>query len=234
MPMTVREVMTRRVVAVAEQAGFRDVLGRLATHHVSALPVLDQHRRVVGVISEGDLYLKQVRPPHGLAALLAALGAALGADRRRRGERRKAAGARVGELMSAPPVTIRPDQSLAEAATRMYRHGVKRLPVIDEAGVLVGIVSRGDLLKAYLRDDRDIRREILHGAIPGVIERVVESVQVEVHDGVVELSGWLTRRSQVLALIARARAIDGVITVHSKLRYDVNDTSEGDTHDPAA
>jgi CBS domain-containing protein len=223
--MTVRDVMTRRVVAVAEQAGFRDVLGLLAIHHVSALPVVDENRRVVGVISEGDLYLKQVRPRHGLAELLQA--------RRRRLDRRKAAGGTVAELMSAPAVTIRRDQSLAEAATRMYRHGVNRLPVVDEAGALVGIVTRGDLLKAYRRVDQDIRQDILARAVPEVIERVVESVEVEVHNGVVELSGWLTRRSQVLALIGRARAIDGVITVHSKLRYDVNDTSDGDGGDPA-
>jgi CBS domain-containing protein len=226
MPMTVRDVMTHRVVAVTEQPGFREVLGLLATHHVSALPVVDGHRRVVGVISEGDLYLKQVRPPHGLAALLE--------DRRRRQDQRKAVGAIVAELMSAPAITIRADQSLAEAATRMHRHGVNRLPVVDEAGVLVGIVTRGDLLKAYVRVDQDVRRDILTRAVPEVIERVVESVQVEVHDGVVELSGWLTRRSQVLALIARARATDGVVTVHSKVRYDVNDTSDGDSRDPAA
>jgi CBS-domain-containing membrane protein len=79
MPMTVQDLMTRRVVAVLQQAGFREVVGLLRTHHVTALPVLDTSGRVVGVISEGDLCVKQVRPPHGLAALLA--------DRRRRVDR---------------------------------------------------------------------------------------------------------------------------------------------------
>lgn len=226
MPMTVRDVMTRRVVAVSEEAGFREVVGLLRTHHVTALPVLDASGRVVGVISEGDLCLKQVRPPHGLAALLA--------DRWWRLDRRKASGTSVAELMSAPPVTIRADQPLAEAATRMYRHGVKRLPVVDEAGGLVGIVSRGDLLAAYLRDDQDIRQDIMRRVVPAVVERAVETVQVEVHRGTVELDGWLTRRSQTLALIARARAIEGVIDVHSRLRYDVNDTADGTSRDPAA
>ena len=226
MPMTVQDVMTRRVVAVTEQAGFREVVGLLRTHHVTALPVLDASGRVVGVISEGDLSLRQVRPPRGLPALLA--------DRRWRLDRRKTTGAGVAELMSAPPVTIRPDEPLAEAATRMYHHGVKRLPVVDERGGLIGIVSRGDLLEAYLRDDQEIQQDILRRVVPAVVERAVETVQVEVHDGVVELDGWLTRRSQVLALTARARAVEGVIDVHSKLRYDVNDTSDGSSRDPAA
>jgi osmotically-inducible protein OsmY len=94
-------------------------------------------------------------------------------------------------------------------------------------------VSRSDLLAAYLREDEDIRQDILR-VVPGVVERSVETVQVEVHDGTVELDGWLTRRSQVLALIARARAIDGVVSVHSRLRYDVNDTSDWACGDPAA
>jgi predicted transcriptional regulator len=165
-----------------------------------------------------------VRPPLGLARLLA--------DKRRRLDRRKATGVTVAELMSAPPVTIREDQSLAEAATRMYQHGVKRLPVVDQAGVLVGIVTRGDLLKAYLRADQDIRQDIRRRAVPKVVERAVETVQVQVHDGTVELDGWLTRRSQALALIAHARATDGVISVHSNLGYDVNDTSDWASRDP--
>jgi CBS domain-containing protein len=224
--MTVQDVMTRRVVAVPAQAGFREVVGLLRTHHVSALPVVDPSGRVVGVISEGDLCLKQIRPPHGLAAVLA--------DRRWRLDRRKATGASAAELMSAPPVTIRADQSLAEAATRMYHHGVKRLPVVGERGALVGIVSRRDLLAAYLRDDEDIRQDILRRVVPEVVERAVEGVQVEVQGGTVKLDGWLTRRSQVLALVTRARAIDGVINVQSKLRYDVNDTSDWANGEPAA
>jgi CBS-domain-containing membrane protein len=104
MPMTVQNVMTSRVVAVPALAGFRQVVGLLRTHHVSALPVLDKGERVVGVISVADLYLKQVRARHGVAALLA--------DRRWRLDRHKATGASVAELMSAPAVTIRADQSL--------------------------------------------------------------------------------------------------------------------------
>lgn len=95
-------------------------------------------------------------------------------------------------------------------------------------------MTRSDLLKAYLRVDDEIRQDIVRQAVSKVIERAVETVQVEVHDGVVELDGWVTRRSQALALVARARATDGVITVHSKLAYDVNDTSDWATRYPTA
>jgi CBS-domain-containing membrane protein len=227
MTMTVQDVMTRGVVVVGERAGFRDVVGLLRKHHLSALPVVDGSGRVVGVVSESDLYLKQAEPlRHRLAPLLR--------RHRQRLNQSKAAGATVAQLMTTPAVTIRPDQSLTEAATRMYQHGVKRLPVVDDTGAPVGIVTRGDLLKAYLRADEDIRLEIVRESVPKVIERAVETVQVDVHDGVVELDGWVTRRSQALALVARARATDGVIAVHSKLAYDVNDTSDWATRYPAA
>jgi CBS domain-containing protein len=227
MNITVQDVMTHDVVVVAEQADFRDVVGLLRKHHVSALPVVDGSGRVVGVISESDLYLKQVEPlRHGPGPLLR--------RHRQRLDQRKAAGATVAELMTAPPITIRRDQSLADAATRMYERGVKRLPVVDDTGAPVGIVTRSDLLKAYLRVDDEIRQDIVRQAVSKVIERAVETVQVEVHDGVVELDGWVTRRSQALALVARARATDGVITVHSKLAYDVNDTSDWATRYPTA
>jgi CBS domain-containing protein len=227
MSLTMQDVMTHDVTVVGEQADFRDVVLLLRKHDVSALPVVDDAGRVVGVISQSDLYLKQVEPlRHGPGPLLR--------RHRQRVNQRKAAGVTVAHLMTTPAVTIRPDQSLTEAATRMYQHGVKRLPVVDDAGALVGIVTRGDLLKAYLRADEDIRQEILRRAVPEVIERAAETARVEVHDGVVELDGWVTRRTQALALVARARATDGVIAVHDRLAYDVNDTSDWATPYPAA
>jgi CBS-domain-containing membrane protein len=226
MPMTVEDVMTRGVVVVGQLAGFRDVVGLLGKHHISALPVVGEDGRVVGVVSESDLYLKQVRPPRpGLAALLP--------HRRRRCDQRKASGLTVGQLMTAPAVTIRADRPLAEAARRMDERGVRRLPVVDATGRPIGIVTRGDLLKAYQRADQEIRQDIVRRAVPKVIERAVETVHVQVRHGVVELDGWLTRRSQVLALIARARATDGVVAVRNRLGYDVNDTSGWASRDPA-
>jgi CBS domain-containing protein len=131
-------------------------------------------------------------------------------------------------------VTVGEQADFRDVVLLLRKHDVSALPVVDDAGALVGIVTRGDLLKAYLRADEDIRQEILRRAVSEVIERAAETVRVEVHDGVVELDGWVTRRTQALALVARARATDGVIAVHNRLAYDVNDTSDWATPYPAA
>jgi CBS-domain-containing membrane protein len=226
MPMTIGDVMTRNVIAIRELASVRDVVLLMREHHVSALPVVDGNRRVIGVVSESDLFLKRVGAlHHGPRALLR--------RRLRQMERAKAVGVTAAGLMSAPAITIQAGRSLTEAATRMYQRGIKRLPVVDDAGLLVGIVTRDDLLKAYLRPDEDIREDIRRLVVPRVLERAVESADAKVHDGVVELDGWVTRRSQALALKARASAIDAVVAIHSRIAYDVDDTSDWTLHDPA-
>jgi len=205
------------VVAAGERTLFRDLVVLLRKNRVTAVPVCDGSGRVLGVVSQSDLFLKQVEQLHdGPAPLL----------RRHRLEQGKATGTTAAQLMTAPAVTIRRDQFIGEAATLMHDHGVNRLPVVNSVGVLIGIVTRGDLLKAYLRADADIRRDVAERAVPEVVERPVETVDVEVHDGVVCLSGRVTRRSQVQALVALARTIDGVVAVDAQMGYDLDDTSD--------
>jgi CBS domain-containing protein len=223
MRMTVQDVMTSEVVAVRERTPFHDLVRLLTKHHVSALPVVDGAGRVVGVVSESDLFLKQVEPIRDGAVRLLQ-------GRQRRLERAKAAGATAARLMTAPAVTIHGDQPIAEAARRMHDRGVKRLAVVNDAGVLVGIVTRGDLLKAYLRGDQKIATELTIRIVPEVLERAVETVEVSVDDGVVRLTGRLTRRSQALTLTRRAQAVDGVVSVDSQVTYDVDDTSDWAPH----
>ena len=91
--------------------------------------------------------------------------------------------------MTWPVVTIGPDADVAEAARLLRRHLIRRLPVVDSAGRLVGIISHSDVLKIFLRADEEIRREIvdqliLGGQLPGH-----ERIQVSVRDGVVLLEG---------------------------------------------
>jgi CBS domain-containing protein len=150
----VRDMMTTEVVTVELSTPFKEIVARLAERRVSAAPVLDSGGRAVGVVSEADLLLKEEHPDPDLDVPLVW-------SRRRRLERDKAAATVAGELMTAPAVTVPPTATVAEAARRMHAAGVKRLPVVDEEGLLVGIVSRADLLKVFTRPDHAIRREIM-------------------------------------------------------------------------
>jgi CBS-domain-containing membrane protein len=151
--LTVADVMTTQVVKARPAMPLKELARVLAEHHVSALPVLDEDDRVIGVVSERDLLGKLGNPTPQRARWWQ--------RRRAREEVRRATGDTVGTVMTEGAVTIGLRARLAETARRMTEHGVKRLPVVDEHGELVGIVSRGDLLKAYLRTDDQIRDEIL-------------------------------------------------------------------------
>ncbi len=126
--------------------------------------------------------------------------------------------------MSAPAVTIMAHTSVVEAARQMESAGVKRLPVVNLAGRLVGIVSRGDLLNVFQRSDaaisEDVRREL--GQLPGV-----ESTQVKVETtrAVVTLTGTLDRRSLVPVVSSIAERVDGVVGVTNRLTYRLDDAA---------
>jgi CBS domain-containing protein len=123
----------------------------------------------------------------------------------------------AGELMSSPAVTVHADAPLAEAARIMARRHVKRLPVVDGVGLLQGIVSRGDLLKVFLRPDEEIAGEIRHsvlGRLPST-----GSLTVEVTDGVVTLGGSLPDRTLVPVAARALRTVEGVVDVRLDLTH---------------
>ncbi|KPI05290.1 putative signal transduction protein with CBS domain containing protein [Actinobacteria bacterium OK074] len=143
-PHLVSDVMTRTVAAVGRGARFKEIVRTMQDRKVSGLPVLEGEGRVVGVVSEADLLPKEEfrdsDPDRGTQL-------------RRLSDLAKAGALTAGELMTSPALTIRPDAPLAQAARTMARAGVKRLPVVDDLGLLEGIVSRADLLKVFLWDD---------------------------------------------------------------------------------
>ena len=147
MNATVKDVMTTEVVAVRRGATFKDMAAALRRYRVSALPVIDDQEKVIGVVSEADMLAKEV--PLGLIDGLV-----------HHKEVRKAAGLTAGDLMTHPAVTVRPDDSVEHAARLMYNLRIKRLPVVDAGGGLVGVISRTDLLAVYDRPDEQIREEI--------------------------------------------------------------------------
>ena len=130
----VKDLMTTQVVTVGPATPFKELVARLAEHRVSAVPVVDDAGRVLGVVSEADLLLEELPDPDADVPLFW--------TKRRRAEHDKAAAAVARDLMTVALVSITPDATAAEAARRMHTANIKRLPVLGEGGRLVGIVSR--------------------------------------------------------------------------------------------
>ncbi|MFD3546012.1 CBS domain-containing protein [Streptomyces sp. NPDC058655] len=126
------------------------------------------------------------------------------------------------DLMSSPAVTVRAEQTVTEAARLMTRRGVERLPVVDEEDRLVGIATRRDLLRVFLRPDHEIRRCLVEDVLEETLGIGSDTVDVHVVDGLVTLNGQLARSSQVHVVLRLAGQVDGVVAVTDRLtaRFD--------------
>jgi CBS domain-containing protein len=214
---TVKDVMTKDVVCAHGDTPYKELVGLLASRRVSAVPVVDRGHHVLGVVSEADLLLKQEQPAQPPVRLLPAL--------RRRRDLARARATVAKELMSRPAVTIGPRAPLAEAARRLRAAGVKRLPVVDTMGRLVGIVSRADLLKSFLRSDLELQEDIVDNVILGDLIMAPSRFDVHVRDGVVVLQGCCERRSLIPTVVQAVEAVEGVVQVENRLGYEVDDLS---------
>ena len=210
MRSTVRDVMTTQVVAVRKDASFKEMIARMRAARISAFPVVDQGGKVVGVVSEGDLLNKeadQAASPGTIAGLLHFRF------------HEKAAGVTAGELMTSPAVTIGPDAPVTEAARVMRDRRVKRLPVVNGTGHLIGVISRADVLSVFTRPDTDIRHEVTEEVIRGGSLVRPQGFSVTVDNGVVTLSGRPENDRAGRDLIEAVRHIEGVVTVRDQLSY---------------
>lgn len=219
--MKIQEIMTRDVLTIGPEAEIRDVARILVENDISGLPVCDAQRHVIGVVSAGDILFKEHDPnPARRGRLVAWLS-----DGRPAKEAKKARAVRVHEAMTAPAITIPSYCSVAEAARLMCEHGVNRLPVIG-AHELVGIVTRTDLVRAFVRSDEDIRHEIKEDVLRrNLWIDVPEAVGVEVERGAVRLTGKLETRSDALLLEPLAARVPGVVSVESELSWTSDDTT---------
>jgi CBS-domain-containing membrane protein len=208
----VKDVMTGEVVAVRKDASFKEMAARLRQYRVSAFPVIDENRRVVGVVSEADLLAKEaLADEHAIPAAITSI--------LHHKEHQKAEGLTAGDLMTHPAVTVRPEDSVEHAARLMYTLQVKRLPVVDAGGYLVGIVSRADLLTVFDRTDEEIRAEIVNDVI--LREFLIDPAlfTVAVADGVVTVKGNPETAELGRSLVARIRHVQGVVAVRDELAY---------------
>ncbi|MFD6066090.1 MULTISPECIES: CBS domain-containing protein [Amycolatopsis] len=212
----VRDVMTRKVCSVLKGTPVAEIAGVLAGRGISAVPVVDDDRAVIGVVSEADLLLRQVE---SVAAPRPKLP----------GIRSRADGRTAESVMSSPAITVEDGLPVAEAARLMVGHRVKRLPVVDRDGKLTGIVSRADLVRAFVRTDAEIRDEVLRDISEQVRRPARGEVRAEVENGVVTLRGVVERRSQAVVLSALARRIAGVVKVVDELRFGWDDEANRPT-----
>jgi CBS domain-containing protein len=221
---TIRDVMSEDVLTATVDTPFKVLVEQLLLEGVSGVPVLDAAGRVVGVVSAADLLVKEEQG--GGSAVMAWIRhlSRLAAERdsasveRALEELDKALGRTAGDLMTSPAIVIDSDASLEEAAVSMHRHQLKRLPVVED-GRLIGIVSRGDLLKVFMQTDRSIERTVL--AELGTVLSEPEAVRVLVVDGVVTLDGEVDAQPEIEAAVVRVEAMPGVVGVQSRLRAAV-------------
>ncbi|MFR9799114.1 CBS domain-containing protein [Streptomyces sp. MS06] len=217
----VGSVMTTEVVRAEYGTPFKEVARLLGEHRISGLPVVDEDDKVIGVVSETDLMARQAGTPDPYEPRKRLRIADLTPAARRRAAK---AGARTaGQLMTEPPVTAHAEDSIVEAARTMAGSHVERLPVLDEQDRLVGIVTRRDLLKVFLRPDADIRAEVVDEVLVHALWLPPRGVDVAVTEGVVTLSGILERRSEKEIAVSMTRQVDGVVDVVDKLTYRLDD-----------
>ncbi|MEW2412855.1 CBS domain-containing protein [Streptomyces sp. NPDC046866] len=201
---SVSDVMTHTAVAIGREASYKEIVELMNQWKVSAVPVLEGEGRVVGVVSEADLLPKEEfrreepRLPDQLE------------------EASKAGGVLAEDLMSSPAITVHPDATIAEAARIMARRHVKRLPVVNDVGMLEGVVSRSDLLKVFLRPDEELEEEIREAVLTDLTPGGV-SLDFSVQDGVVTFRGPLPDRALVPLLARAVRAVEGVVDVRMEL-----------------
>ena len=209
MRSTVKDVMTTPVVAVRENASFKEIVSRMRDSRVSAFPVVDREGKVIGVVSEADMLNKEAdeASPGTFASML------------RFQDHEKAAGVTAADLMTSPPATIGPDEAVVDAARLMRDRRIKRLPVTNATGHLIGVISRADVLGVFLRPDETIRHEVVEEIVRSAFLVHSQPFGVVVHDGIVTLTGCPENDQAGHDLVERLRHIEGVVTVRDKLSY---------------
>lgn len=222
----VGDVMTRDVVTVRSFAPFRTLATTMLRRRVGALPVVDSMGHALGVVSRTDLIAKEAGVADGQSELWELLA------RRGRRVRERGRATTAARLMTANPVTVAADTAVSQAAYLMERHNVSHLPVVDQRGLVVGIVSRSDLLRTYLRDDDEIRAEVADSLARCYPDEAPDAVSIKVADGIVTLSGRLGSASALANAADIARAVRGVVDVVDELQHEDGEHGEPDRYYP--
>jgi CBS domain-containing protein len=221
--MRIEKIMTRDVITVAPDTSLKDVAQLLVDNRISGVPVCGPNGEVLGVVSEADILRKEEGVSPDLARPLAWL------VRRLDGELDKIGARTAGEAMTAPALTVRPTQHASAVARLMVDYSINRVPVVA-GDRLVGIVSRADLVRAFIRSDEEIEREIREDVLLEIMLLAPGDIDVSVENGRVVMSGRLTTREDAEILERCVRRVPGVLDVEvSDLTWSPGD-SRGSRH----
>jgi CBS domain-containing protein len=211
--MRVGDVMTTKVLTVTGGESLKGAARIMVEAGVSGLPVLDDSGALVGIITEADFVRRQAREDRGrlLNVVLQRHDPVSGATT-------------VGEVMTPSPIVIYPEATVTEAARVMLAHKVKRLPVVDDVGKLVGVVSRADLMSAFTIADDELADTVRNDVLKRVLLLDPASLDVVVEDGVASISGEVPRRSDARILEELTRRLDGIVHVETDLTWELDDT----------
>ena len=222
-PLKVSDVMTRDVITITEDTPYKEIVSLLAANHISAVPVVNQYGGIGGIVSETDLVRKEEfqrrRTPWALRWW-------------RHAARSKAAGLRAAEVMSHPAVTIEQTATIPEAAQLMAARGITRL-VVTHDDVLAGIVTRSDLLKAFLEPDERLLHRVRREVVVHALWDDPFSIQASAKDGVVTLSGEVEQRSTADVAGKLTREVDGVVGVVNQLEWVYDDLASAPNPQPS-
>jgi CBS-domain-containing membrane protein len=194
--MIVREVMTRPALTVRSSTPIKAALALLDQHSITALPVVNGHGRIRGVVSEADL-IRDAVPPD------VRVHVSYGVP-----EMHVLPPHDVGEVMTRHPVTVHPESDLAEAIDLLTSIGIKSLPVVDDHDVVVGVISRRDVVRILARPDNLIQAET-----DDLFRRLGLEWTVHVENGVAKVSGPGVDRGNSVASVVAA-AVPGVVGVY--------------------
>lgn len=198
--MRVVDVMTAPAVAVHPETPLKEVAELLASSGFSGVPVVDGQQHVLGVVSEADIIVKERRP------LVRTRGKEARRSEAKRGARTAA------EAMSWPALTISATARVDVAAAMMLDRDVNRLPVVDRDGVLTGIVTRADLVRAFIHGDDEIAAEIRQGVLVGELWRDPDLFVIRVKRGEVTIEGPI-EGDDLMLLVRRVSLVPGVVSV---------------------
>jgi CBS domain-containing protein len=210
--MQVKNVMTKRVLSVGPRKPLKEVAKLLVSNRVSGVPVVDDDGSVLGVVSEGDILVKERGRP-GRASLFDHLLDVNGRDSAKHDARDAA------DAMTSPAITIRPQRPIAEAAALMLDRCVNRLPVVDHHGKLIGIVTRADLVRAFVREDEAIEQEIRDDVILRTLWDTPDRLRVEVDGGEVTIEGEVHDAESAQLLASFVERVPGVVAVRSRVTW---------------